>query len=78
MDRIAKLVCLAVVFLFVFTANFNGILIEPFAPSIAEAKKKHKKHKKHKNDKGKDKDRDKGKDGKVPLLVEIEQCLTPL
>ena len=28
MDRIAKLVCLAVVFLFVFTANFNGILIE--------------------------------------------------
>ena len=51
MFPIAKFVCLVVVFLFVFTTNFDSaMLIKPFDPPTAEAKKK---------DKGKDEDRDK-------------------
>ena len=60
MIQMTKVVCLVLVFLFAFTANFNvGMLINPFDPPMAEAKKKHNKHKK---DKDKDKDRDNGKD----------------
>ena len=51
MFPIAKFVCLVVIFLFVFTTNFDSaMLIRPFDPPTAEAKKK---------DKGKDEDRDK-------------------
>ena len=57
MIQMIKVVCLVLVFLFAFTANFDaGMLINPFGPPTGEAKKKHKK------DKDKDKDRDKGKD----------------
>ena len=60
MFPIAKFVCLVVVFLFVFTTNFDSaMLIRPFDPPTAEAKKKEKKDKKQKKDKGKDEDRDK-------------------
>ena len=53
-----KVVCLVFVFLFAFTANFDaGMLINPFDPPSAEAKKKDKKGKKHKKDKDKDKDK---------------------
>jgi hypothetical protein len=61
MFPIAKFVCLVVVFLFVFTTNFDSaMLIKPFDPPTAEAKKKEKKEKKdkkQKKDKGKDEDR---------------------
>lgn len=60
MFPIAKFVCLVVIFLFVFTTNFDSaMLIRPFDPPTAEAKKKEKKDKKQKKDKGKDEDRDK-------------------
>ena len=60
MFPIAKFVCLVVVFLFVFTTNFDSaMLIRQFDPPTAEAKKKEKKDKKQKKDKGKDEDRDK-------------------
>ena len=68
MFQITKLVCLAVVFLFGFTTHFDSaLLMKPFDPPTAEAKKKNKKNKKNKDrDKGKDsdkgKDKDKGKD----------------
>ena len=63
MFPIAKFVCLVVVFLFVFTTNFDSaMLIKPFDPPTAEAKKKEKKDKKQKKDKGKDEDRDKDND----------------
>ena len=46
MFPIAKFVCLVVVFLFVFTTNFDSaMLIRPFDPPTAEAKKKEKKRK---------------------------------
>ena len=60
MFPIAKFVCLVVIVLFVFTTNFDSaMLIRPFDPPTAEAKKKEKKDKKQKKDKGKDEDRDK-------------------
>ena len=63
MFPIAKFVCLVVVFLFVFTTNFDSaMLIRPFDPPTAEAKKKEKKEKKdkkQKKDEGKDEERDK-------------------
>ena len=56
MFPVAKFVCLVVVFLFVFTTNFDSaMLIRPFDPPTAEAKKKEKKEKKDKKQK-KDKD----------------------
>ena len=45
MSQMTKVICLVVVFLFAFTANFDaGMLINPFDPPTADAKKKHKKH----------------------------------
>ena len=47
MFPIAKFVCLVVIFLFVFTTNFDSaMLIRPFDPPTAEAKKKEKKERK--------------------------------
>ena len=46
MFQMAKVVCVVAVFLFAFTANFDaGMLINPFDPPSAEAKKKDKKGK---------------------------------
>ena len=50
MFPIAKFVCLVVIFLFVFTTNFDSaMLIRPFDPPTAEAKKKEKKKRKIKS-----------------------------